>query len=243
MSTTTNMGITKWAGSDYFSYAELAANWDKVDAHDHTSGKGLQIPTAGIANSAITSAKIADGTIVDADINSSAAIDGSKIAAASIPLTKLGSTWINVKTVGARFNVASPSTDYTFLPNELFPTLTGSAAFSALSLFYLDPADYAVGQMRLRGMFSNVSGATRLGNSALVHLYSVTDATGAGASSISSFQIGSVTSDANKIVTGTAFSLIPSAKAHYIYCTFPQAGLGGATDISVKISLQWNPSL
>lgn len=91
MSTTTNMGITKWAGSDHFSYSQLATNWDKVDAHDHTSGKGVQIPTAGIANNAITSAKIADGAIVNADINASAAIDGTKLAAASIPVSKLSS--------------------------------------------------------------------------------------------------------------------------------------------------------
>ncbi|MBR6009968.1 MAG: hypothetical protein IKP35_00920 [Alphaproteobacteria bacterium] len=40
-----------------------------------------QAGTAGIADSAVTSAKIADGTIMNADINSSAAIDFSKMGA------------------------------------------------------------------------------------------------------------------------------------------------------------------
>lgn len=237
------MGITKWGASDHFSYSELAANWDLVDAHDHTSGKGVQIPTAGIANSAITSAKIADGAIVNADINASADIDGSKLGAGSIPVSRLASQWITYKTVGARFNVGSPSTDYTFTPSELFETFSGSGTFLASRIFYVDPADFSSsGKLRLRGMFSNKSGASRLGTSATMSLISVTDASGSSPTAISSTNIGSVSDDQNKIVTSTSFSP-PTAKAHYIWCSFPQAGLGGATDIYVKVDLQWNPSL
>jgi hypothetical protein len=43
-----------------------------------------QLDTAGIADSAVTSAKIADGTIVNADVNASAAIDKTKISGTAI---------------------------------------------------------------------------------------------------------------------------------------------------------------
>jgi hypothetical protein len=51
MSTTTpNMGITKPdpGGSIGTWGTETNNSWDVVDSHDHTSGKGVQIPTAGI---------------------------------------------------------------------------------------------------------------------------------------------------------------------------------------------------
>jgi hypothetical protein len=67
--TTTNMGLKAWdLGTDPYSHSDLAGNFAAIDVHDHTSGKGKQIPTGGIADSAITSAKIADGTIVTADL-------------------------------------------------------------------------------------------------------------------------------------------------------------------------------
>lgn len=91
MATTySSMGLKAWnAGPDLFSYADLDANWAKVDAHDHTSGKGVQIPTAGIANNAITAAQIAAGEIDNSKINVSAAIAGSKLAANSITNDKI----------------------------------------------------------------------------------------------------------------------------------------------------------
>jgi hypothetical protein len=39
-----------------------------IDNHDHTSGKGLQIPTGGIADSAVTAAKLASDAVTTAKI-------------------------------------------------------------------------------------------------------------------------------------------------------------------------------
>jgi len=50
---------------------KIIDSFDAVDTHDHTSTKGLQIPTGGIADSAITNAKV----------SASAAIEVSKLAA------------------------------------------------------------------------------------------------------------------------------------------------------------------
>jgi len=105
------MGLTIWnMGTDPYDHEELAENFAKIDAHDHTSNKGARIGTAAIADGAITaekldpdaveeftltdgivttpklatdavtSDKILNGSIVNADVAASAAIDASKIS-------------------------------------------------------------------------------------------------------------------------------------------------------------------
>lgn len=76
------MGLTSWvASNDPYSHAQLSANWDAVDLHDHSAGKGKQVPTGGILDGAITAVKLAanavssasiiDGTIQIGDLGSS----------------------------------------------------------------------------------------------------------------------------------------------------------------------------
>lgn len=61
--TTANMLLTKWpSGTDYFAHPELAGDFELIDGHDHSSGKGVQIPTSGLANLAVTTAKLANGS-------------------------------------------------------------------------------------------------------------------------------------------------------------------------------------
>lgn len=53
------MGLKVWnLLTDPYDHSELASNWAKVDQHDHSSGKGVQIPTGGIADGAISAAKV-----------------------------------------------------------------------------------------------------------------------------------------------------------------------------------------
>lgn len=87
MATNSNyMGLVLWSsGSDPYDHNELVANWNKVDAHDHSSTKGKQIPTAGLADGAVTAAKIADGTITSAKLSAGAL----SIADGSITKAKL----------------------------------------------------------------------------------------------------------------------------------------------------------
>jgi hypothetical protein len=68
-----NMSLRVWdLSTDGYSHAELAANWNKVDTHDHSPGKGVKIGTSGILNGAITGALLADNSVGSAKI-----IDGS----------------------------------------------------------------------------------------------------------------------------------------------------------------------
>lgn len=74
---TANMGLRVWDQvTDPFNHTELAANWDKIDVHDHTGGvKGLPITANALANNAVTTdkilnsnvtgVKVANGTLAD----------------------------------------------------------------------------------------------------------------------------------------------------------------------------------
>lgn len=60
----TNMSLRVWdLDTDPYDHTELAANFQKIDAHDHTAGKGAQIPPGGIADDAIGSAQLADNSV------------------------------------------------------------------------------------------------------------------------------------------------------------------------------------
>lgn len=56
-----DMGLRVWdLPTDDWSRTELANNWEAVDGHDHTTGKGRQVPTGGIVDGAISSIKLQD---------------------------------------------------------------------------------------------------------------------------------------------------------------------------------------
>jgi hypothetical protein len=84
-SNTANMGLRSWDSAvDLFAYTELANNWSLVDLHDHSSGKGVQIPTAGIANLAVTGPKLAAGAISDATKIVDGSVSDAKLASSSL---------------------------------------------------------------------------------------------------------------------------------------------------------------
>lgn len=82
---TTYMGLTGWdLPGDYYSHTQLANNFVAIDGHDHTVGKGKQIPTGGIADGAITTVKLADNAVTSAKI-ADGAITYPKISAGARP--------------------------------------------------------------------------------------------------------------------------------------------------------------
>jgi hypothetical protein len=81
MAETPNMGLVTWGPNDYFNDADLKANWEAVDAHDHTGiggSGGTQIPTDGLQNNAITTAKIGDDQVTGAKLRD-ASVDQAKL--------------------------------------------------------------------------------------------------------------------------------------------------------------------
>ncbi len=85
--TTVNMSLKTPASGDTDYPTSIADSFTLIDAHDHTTGKGVQIPTGGIANAAITGAKLAASSVDNSTIEISAGslqlknagITGSKV--------------------------------------------------------------------------------------------------------------------------------------------------------------------
>lgn len=63
------MGLTAWdVGPDVYDHAQLSNNFKAIDQHTHEVGKGLQIPSGGIADNAVITSKIADTNITTAKV-------------------------------------------------------------------------------------------------------------------------------------------------------------------------------
>jgi hypothetical protein len=61
--TSPKLGLRVWnLLTDLYDHTQLADNWAKVDYHDHSPGKGVQIPTEGLADGSVTALKLAADT-------------------------------------------------------------------------------------------------------------------------------------------------------------------------------------
>lgn len=86
---TPNMSLTKWdINTDNFSYSVLAANLDKIDVHDHASGKGKQVAVGGIAPNAVTTTTIADLNVTSGKI-ANGAVGSTQLADSGVTTVKL----------------------------------------------------------------------------------------------------------------------------------------------------------
>lgn len=64
MRTTAKMGLTSWdQQTDAYSYAQFAANWQTLDFHDHSPGRGTPVAAGGLAPGAVLSNSIAAGVV------------------------------------------------------------------------------------------------------------------------------------------------------------------------------------
>lgn len=133
---TTNMGLRAWnLGSDNFDFNSLSNDWGLIDVHDHSAGKGVQIPTGGIANLAVTGPKIAAG-----------AVDSTKLAAAAVNDAALASpmfgVWRVIHQAEISLNAVAAGT-YFFSVNGT-PVTSGVARASSVPLFPMIVSDYTV---------------------------------------------------------------------------------------------------
>jgi microcystin-dependent protein len=87
--TTPNLALNVWnLTTDPYDHEELAENWAKVDEHDHSTGKGKQIPTGGIEDAAITADKIAPSAIPSLTVDDGS-IGPAKLAENSVTNEKI----------------------------------------------------------------------------------------------------------------------------------------------------------
>lgn len=92
-----NVGLKSWdLGSDVFRYQDLDDNWEALDNHDHSSGKGKQIPTNGLTNLAVTESKIANTAVSQGKLTTNA-VGASQIIDGSVSASKMATfTWISL---------------------------------------------------------------------------------------------------------------------------------------------------
>jgi hypothetical protein len=155
MVTLPNLGLTAWnLTTDPYDSGQLATNWKKVDEHDHTSGKGLPITTAAIADGAITAAKLASG--INPGDNS---VTTAKIADGAVTLAKINadakadweyaySTYRDVVERWGGHNGNPTGTRVLHVDGanaDVVKTLGSSGNTYAIYAFYLDPDDYTAG--------------------------------------------------------------------------------------------------
>lgn len=128
MSTTTaNMGLTKWTAlNDHFNHSQLSDNFQAIDDHDHTTGKGLPVPSGGIASLAITTDKIADGAVTNAKLDISA-IGTTKIADSSITTAKLATQAVTADKISILPSVRVYSGVAVSIPNATATPVTFTA--------------------------------------------------------------------------------------------------------------------
>src|ERR1700756_5314300 len=144
---TPNMSLFAWTSvDDDFDHTQLATNWSRADAHDHTPGKGVEldgtaaiiagsITAASIANGTITGSKIANNTITGANINTAsnliiATLNTNTInssGAVTIANGNLGITLGSINMGNGNLNITQGSI---FMTNGNIGVTTGSITLS-----------------------------------------------------------------------------------------------------------------
>ncbi len=97
--TSPNLGLRIWnLQTDPYDHSQLADNWAKLDEHDHSSGKGKQIPTGGIADGAITAPKIDPSALPTLSLSDSS-VTTAKLAPNSVTTAKIGTGQVTSGTI------------------------------------------------------------------------------------------------------------------------------------------------
>jgi hypothetical protein len=149
--TSGKMGLRIWnLVTDLYDHAQLADNWAKVDYHDHSPGRGVQIPTEGLADNSVTAAKLAT------------ALDPSGAYTTYRNYVKGMSSALWTTTSNPIFLLGS--TPYGLATSD-----------SARAAFYIDPADHAVAgrTAKMRIASHLITNAVAPANTLTIGLYPV----------------------------------------------------------------------
>lgn len=230
MITTPSMGLKRWdQPNDVFSYTELSDNFALIDSHDHTTGKGVQIPTAGIANLAVIDTKIANDAVTTSKILSANVTD-AKLASPTTGMYK------ELKSGAGTWSGSLTANQLVSLGNG--PSLSVSP-YSYYYAFYFDPADYAVAsktlKIRLRAWVGN---ATFTGGGTWAAF--LIAATGGISAAGNITTVGASAASANLVAAGTVNTsgdVTPPAAGYYFFGV--QNSIAGAGIFSVGVQLQY----
>lgn len=157
-----NMGLVKWNEvTDYFSHEQLAANFQALDEHNHTAGKGAQIAFGGLAPLSVGPENLREGVFTASKLGNESietskiknlAITTAKIASAAVTEEKMASPSNGVyRTIfqqSGNFGNKNVAGTYILGP-KVWPTETGVTETS-LPYFYFVNADYTVANKTLK---------------------------------------------------------------------------------------------
>src|ERR1019366_2888025 len=90
---------------DPYDHEQLADNWAKVDAHDHSPGRGVLIPTEGIAKEAIIGELIAKEAIIGELIAKETLINEN--LSADLKAELVPGAWTTLESVNASLKAAA----------------------------------------------------------------------------------------------------------------------------------------
>lgn len=217
--TSAKMGLRIWnLLTDLYDHVQLADNWAKVDYHDHSPGKGVQIPTEGLADGAVTGPKL------------STAIDPSG-AYTSYKSLKMGAAQITGSTATGTYGM-----------NESMVSVTPLASVPQAA-WHFDSADFmATGRStKLRVKVTLVSStATAPGVSFTVSLYPVT-AVAAGTLTLGAAVTNSgavvATPALNSLNTASSIDFDPPAAGFYALGVVPSGTTVSGSNVYVRAHL------
>lgn len=170
MFSTPNMSLTSWTDlNDAFNHEELAANWVAIDAHDHSSAKGVPVPTGGLAALAVTTAKLATGAVTSDKVASG--LDGAKLSDGTVGTAKLADASITSAKFASLPQCRALSGSAFAIPNNTATAVqfTGTRFMAPSSMWSIANATRVVapvaGVYQVSAMLawaSNVTGVRRL---------------------------------------------------------------------------------
>jgi hypothetical protein len=210
MITTPSMGLKRWdQPNDVFSYTELSDNFNLLDAHDHSTGKGVQIPTGGIANLAVDGTKIANNAI-DASKIATDAVTAIKIPNASVTDAKLASpnnaVWRNLGQATAILGGGAGNATYVLGPNGILAS--GTSGTTPMLVIPFNPTVYAVaGKTTTMRLLTNVTANGTVSVVTITFgLYPISSAGG---------NVGSVSYTLGTVVAGSTVAYVnPAINTH-----------------------------
>lgn len=217
--TTAKMGLRVWnLLTDLYDHAQLADNWAKVDYHDHSPGKGVQIPTEGIADAAITGAKLAS----------------------TLDPTAAYTTYKSIRNGGVIINSGNAAGTY-----AISEAITNGALVTAATypIFYFNPADYsATGRttyIRIQGSVL-IDSATAPASNFSFAMYPATALSGTtvtiGAATITS---GTITAPvANSFNQVTSSDVVAPVAGFYTWGVISSAIIGAGSHVQCRGQLQ-----
>jgi hypothetical protein len=138
------MGLTRWTSlEDPYDSGQLAQNFLLIATHDHSTGKGVQITSNGIATDAITSVKILDKAVsstklaYDVSVDANRAVTTDHIKNSAITSAKIQDLTIqngdiaegtiaNSKLANSSIQIGSTSLSLGDVASSLVSNLTGN---------------------------------------------------------------------------------------------------------------------